>query len=351
MIRDYFLGGTSPAGFATSFWQEQQQAYGFYLKGGPGTGKSTLLKKFAAAFADEDVSVYHCASDPHSLDAVVLEQRGIFAADATAPHTAETALPHVTGTLVDLAEGLDAERLYPHRTEIMRIYRENQAAHQQARKGIAGIAAMEESITAAGNAALYREKLRQFAARFAKRLLPKENGQTGRLLHRQSTALTPLGNCTWIPKDYDLILLHDPANAASAELLTLLSERAVQAGTVCEVTHALTQNGQPPVQILLPEQHIAVASADSLSGIGMQEPVSEIRMQRFYDSTALRSHKGMVQFCRRSAEGLTARVGGILADALDIHDALEAYYISALDRTFLDRKAAELIGAVHSFTK
>lgn len=346
MIRDYFLGGAAPDGFSTAFWQEQKHTYGFYLKGGPGTGKSTLLKKLAAAFADEDVSVYHCASDPRSLDAVVLEQRGIFAADATAPHTADTPLPHVTGTLIDLAEGLDAGRLYPHKAEIMRLYQENQNAHQQVRKGLAGIAALEEMTAEAGQKALRTEKLRQFAERFAKRLLPKDSGTDGVLLHRQSTALTPLGRCSWIPKDYDLILVQDPVFAASELLLDLLADAAVQAGAVCEVTVSLTRKGQPPVQVLLPEQHIAVSAAHALSGIEMQAPVSVIRMQRFYDSAALRRSRHTVQFCRRSAEGLTERVSGILADALEIHDALEAYYINALDRSFLDRRAEELIRTI-----
>ena len=43
----YFLGGTSPSGFQSKFL-EQIKAPGFYtyiLKGGPGTGKSTLMKK------------------------------------------------------------------------------------------------------------------------------------------------------------------------------------------------------------------------------------------------------------------------------------------------------------------
>ena len=43
-------------------------------------------------------------------------------------------------------------------------------------------------------------------------------------------------------------------------------------------------------------------------------------------------------------EGYTVKqVIALLAEALRVHDALEEYYIAALDRDFLDDKAAELI--------
>lgn len=351
MIREYFLGGASPEGFVTDFWNAQKHAYGYYLKGGPGTGKSTLMKKLAAAFAGEEVSLYHCASDPHSLDAVVLESRGVFVADATAPHSADTALPHVTGTLTDLAEGLRAEHLQPHCQEIRRLYAENQEMHSQVRKGLAGIAAMEEMTTAIGRSALRTEKLCPFAERYVKQLLPKGSGQRSIVLSRQSTALTPHGRSTFIPKDYDLILLQDPAFAASEMLLAILKDAAAERGVVCEVTYSLTQKTHPPVQVLLPEQRVAVAAAQSVAGIEMQQPVSTVQMQRFYDASVLRGQRRLMQFSRKTAEAVTERVCGILADALKVHDELESYYIGALDHAFLDRKAEELIAAVKRYSE
>ena len=91
MQQSYFLGGVTAGGFRTRF-SEQIQQPGFYtyiLKGGPGTGKSTLMKRVAAAFDGEPISLYHCSSDESSLDAVVLEDRGVVIVDGTAPHVFE----------------------------------------------------------------------------------------------------------------------------------------------------------------------------------------------------------------------------------------------------------------------
>lgn len=59
-----------------------------FIKGRPGTGKSTLLKKIRAAAnqAGWDTEEYRCAFDPHSADMVVIRNLGVCLFDSTAPH-------------------------------------------------------------------------------------------------------------------------------------------------------------------------------------------------------------------------------------------------------------------------
>ena len=343
MQRAYFLGGASPDGFETAFWNEQAGCYGYCLKGGPGTGKSTLMKKIAAAFAGEQVSVYHCASDPHSLDAVVLEDRGVYLADTTAPHESSTPLPLVTGELVDLAAGLKPEKLQGAEDEIRALYAENKFLHAQVRKGLAGIGAMCDTAAAVGEASLNREKLSGFAVRFAKRILPHRTGQTGCILHRQSSAVTPQGCLTLLPEDYDWILLHDEAFAASGVLLQTLAEQAVQAGQCCEVTHALTRSSRPLTHVLLPAQHLAVIAENAVPAGSLKQPVTTVNLHRFYHAEALRGQRELLRFCVKTAASAEEKAIGLLAEALQVHDKLEAYYIRALHKPFLDKKAAELV--------
>ncbi|HZG74750.1 MAG TPA: hypothetical protein VEZ72_02720, partial [Paenibacillus sp.] len=58
------------------------------IKGRPGSGKSTMLKKIAAAAVDRgfDVEIYHCGFDPNSLDMVIVRELGFAIFDSTAPH-------------------------------------------------------------------------------------------------------------------------------------------------------------------------------------------------------------------------------------------------------------------------
>ena len=345
MQRSYFLGGSGPNGFRTAFWQEQQGFYGYYLKGGPGTGKSTLMKKLAAAFAGEEISVYHCASDPHSLDAVVFEERGVFVADATAPHESSTPLPHITGELVDLAAGLSGAALRESAGEITALYAQNQSLHTQARKGFAGIGAMEDLIAGIGAAALDEEKLTGFGKRFAKRLLPKKTGTPGAVLHRQCAAVTPLGELTLIPEQYDRILLLDPYAAASASLLRQLAEAAAHAGLRAELTVSLTRQRAAETHLVLPALQTMISAADRIPE-DAASPLSIIRMQRFYDPAVLRTQRELRRFCSKTADSARSQTVALLAEALRVHDALERFYIAALDTAFLNRQAAGMIAGI-----
>lgn len=59
-----------------------------FLKGRPGTGKSTFLKKAAAAALRRglETEIYHCSLDPKSLDMVVVRELSFCLLDSTAPH-------------------------------------------------------------------------------------------------------------------------------------------------------------------------------------------------------------------------------------------------------------------------
>ena len=87
----YFLGANSPTGFYSLYDQllPPEQASAIYiLKGGPGCGKSTLMRRVAALAqeAGEPVEYILCSGDPDSLDAILLPGKKAALVDGTAPH-------------------------------------------------------------------------------------------------------------------------------------------------------------------------------------------------------------------------------------------------------------------------
>ena len=87
----YFLGANSPGGFYSLYDQLIDPAEAdavFILKGGPGCGKSTLMRRVAALAqeAGEPVEYILCSGDPDSLDAILLPGKKAALVDGTAPH-------------------------------------------------------------------------------------------------------------------------------------------------------------------------------------------------------------------------------------------------------------------------
>lgn len=87
----YYLGANSPTGFYSLYDElmDPAEAAGIYiLKGGPGCGKSTLMRRVAQQAEDAGLKVEYipCSGDPDSLDAVILPEKKIALVDGTAPH-------------------------------------------------------------------------------------------------------------------------------------------------------------------------------------------------------------------------------------------------------------------------
>ena len=87
----YFLGANSPTGFYSLYDHllPPEEARAIYiLKGGPGCGKSTLMRKIGA-WAQEtglDTEYIVCSGDPDSLDAIILTTLSVALVDGTAPN-------------------------------------------------------------------------------------------------------------------------------------------------------------------------------------------------------------------------------------------------------------------------
>ena len=85
----------------------------YILKGGPGSGKSTIMKKFAHEAIKKGYTpiYYHCSSDPDSLDGVTIKETGISVLDGTSPHAFEPVYPGIRDFYVNLSEAWDIEKL------------------------------------------------------------------------------------------------------------------------------------------------------------------------------------------------------------------------------------------------
>ena len=115
-IRNIFPGGNTPEGFFSyyTYILGQQEANRILcLKGGPGVGKSTFMKKIGQHFAQkgEAVDFLWCSSDPDSLDGIVLRERKIAVIDATSPHVVDPVNPGAVDNIVHLGEFWDGEAL------------------------------------------------------------------------------------------------------------------------------------------------------------------------------------------------------------------------------------------------
>ena len=106
--RQFFLGANTGAGFVSlypAFAAAERESFFWYIKGGPGNGKSTLMRRAAerAESAGLAVESILCSGDPDSLDGIYIPEKKLGYVDATSPHVQKPAVPGVSGKYLDLS--------------------------------------------------------------------------------------------------------------------------------------------------------------------------------------------------------------------------------------------------------
>lgn len=101
IAKESFLGVNSEAGFYSlfeDFINKRSRVY--VIKGGPGTGKSTLMRSIGKQAEQRglEVEYLHCSSDPASLDGIFVKELGACMVDGTPPHVLEPPYPAPSGT-------------------------------------------------------------------------------------------------------------------------------------------------------------------------------------------------------------------------------------------------------------
>ncbi|MEH7463953.1 PRK06851 family protein [Bacillus thuringiensis] len=134
-IKNYYAGGNTARGFY-SLYEENLTGLDrlFILKGGPGTGKSSLMKAIGREWVKKgyDIELLHCSSDNHSIDGVIIPALKVGVVDGTAPHVIEPKMPGVVEEYINLGIAWDSAELRKHKGEIGQYTSEATKAFQSA---------------------------------------------------------------------------------------------------------------------------------------------------------------------------------------------------------------------------
>ncbi len=112
--KHYFLSANTSEGFYNFFdysLDVSKKGYTYVLKGGSGTGKSTLMRKVGEYFEElgERVEYFHCSSDVSSLDGIRIVDRNVAVLDGTSPHVREANIAGVDSKIINLGDSISDE--------------------------------------------------------------------------------------------------------------------------------------------------------------------------------------------------------------------------------------------------
>ncbi|MBO7318883.1 MAG: hypothetical protein J6V06_02530 [Clostridia bacterium] len=351
-----FLGANTPQGFV-SFFDELYNPYdncsAYIIKGGPGTGKSTLMKAIYAECEKRGIATekIYCSSDPDSLDGLIVPDMAVSIADGTSPHIIEPKFPGACENIINTGNFWDKDKLRQRADEIRSLSLENSLHHRRSAKYLAAAGHIAEENLRLTAKYTDKDKVENFAFRFAQRELPKKKHcAPGKKSKRFISAVTPKGKI-FLDKDirensYRVIGIEDEFSAVSGSILERIGETAVRNGYDVIFCHCPMKPKMQCEHIIIPEKNLALMTIRSDHNISIEFDRIIHTKRFFYDG--INEHSAYLRFNRKLIRELTEESISALKDAKAIHDKLEKIYVDAMDFSALEKHCQSICNYIFS---
>lgn len=350
-IKNYFAGGNTARGFH-SLYESNLEGLDrlFILKGGPGTGKSSLMKKIGKEWNEKgfDIEYLHCSSDNQSIDGVILPALKIGIVDGTSPHVIEPKAPGAVEEYVNLGEAWDSQALRQHKQAIQSLNTAISESFQKAYAVYKEALEIHDDWEKIYISSMDFQKADQLTARlietfFGKMKLNKKSD----VRHRFLGAATPKGAVDFVPNLTEDVpkryFIKGRPGSGKSTLLKKLASAAEERGVDVEVYHCgfdpysldmviFRELGISIFDSTAPHEYFPTRDGDEI--IDMYEILIAPGTDEIFADML---EKISSQYKKKMTEATSH-----LARAKELHDELEEIYISAMDFAVIDRIQAAI---------
>lgn len=338
--RHYFAGGNTARGFYSLYETNLEDLEKlFILKGGPGTGKSTLMKKLGLAWEERgiDVEYLHCASDAQSIDGIIFPTLKAGIVDGTPPHVIEPKAPGAVEEYVNLGAAWNSSQLGDKKGDIVQLTEAIGIAYEQAYKLFAEALSVHDEWEEIYINNLNFAKLNQLTEKlmtnfFGEMVLNK----TSDVRHRFLGAATPTGAVDYVPNLTNDIpkrfFLKGRPGSGKSTMLKKLAAEAKKRGFDVEIYHC----GFDPHSLdMVIVRELGLAIFDSTAPHEYfpsreGDEIVDIYKTAILPATDDIYAEEIKEISERYRSKMTAATN-YLSQAKELHDKLEEIYIAAMD--------------------
>lgn len=330
-----FAGGNTSLGFY-SFYDQIAPVDSrriMVIKGGPGVGKSTLMRQIGASLQDQGYAIeyFHCSSDNNSLDGIRAPELEIAMIDGTAPHIVDPKNPGAVDEILNLGEYWDETAIRSHKAEVLSVNATVGRTFQRAYRFLAAARSIYDNIEAANQLSLDIGRANETAVSVIQSIFGHRpvTSTVGKARHLFVSALTPNGPQNFLenllqPAERRFVLLGSPGTGRST-LVKKVVDTAVERGFYVEAYHCAFD----PLKI----EHAYIPALRTVIITSAPPHTLDVDNAVTINMDQLRQHAVVVANQEKVAEdmelfwSLLSKATNTLAAAKQLHDHLEEYYI------------------------
>jgi len=355
-IKEYFPGGNTYLGFY-SLWDSNINSLEklIILKGGPGTGKSTLLANLADELLNEGYAVEKlwCSSDAQSLDGIVCRQLSLGIVDGTAPHTRDPIYPGVVEKIVNLGDFWDETLLQKSRQDIIKLTKQNKALFQATYRHLAQAKNQHDQLEK-----LYIEGMNWTAVNSMTGDLLKQlfggckSGDPGEEVHRFAGAITPQGSVNYLDEllaeAKTRYIIKGRAGTGKSTLTKKIAAEAGSKGLAVEYYHC-SFDPLSIDNIYIPQLGICVIDGTPPHEKDPGPGDIVLDMFSFMSGSVYSKNQPLIRELDSAYQAEFNQALQVLKECKAVHDELEKYYTQAMDFPAINQLKNKLLTEIWEY--
>ncbi|MBM7855431.1 hypothetical protein JOC37_001826 [Desulfohalotomaculum tongense] len=365
-LKKVFPGGNTCSGFYSyyDYIIEPDATRILVIKGGPGVGKSTLMRWIGEQMLERgyDVEFHCCSSDNNSLDGIMIPTIKVAMLDGTAPHIVDPKNPGVVDEIIHLGDYWNEPKLRESKKEVLasnaRVGRLFKTAYSQ----LAEAKIIKDELDSYYDEAINYAQVNGIIHEIAKSIISKAEIQFDRKpkdRHLFATAFTPKGqdhHLDTILQDVEkLYFITGAASAAGSYIVETVADAIHMHGLDTEVYHCAMEPEKVDL-VVIPAMNTAVLK--DVPGINFKpQEVTNIKkikmfnLDKFINQNILAVYAKEIKCCSERLHSAICRALGCIAAAKEEHDAMEKYYIPAMDFDAINAKRDEILQRILKYAE
>jgi len=334
-IRHMFPGGNTSLGFFSYYnniiGQDDADRI-FIIKGGPGVGKSTFMKKIGAQLLEigYDVEFFHCSSDNNSLDGVMIPKLGVAFMDGTAPHVMEPRNPGAVDEILNFGEFWNGEGIREHKAEILDINRDIAGIFARTYKYLNAARSIWDNSADIYSSVVKNGEINRLADELINELFAgiPTSVTAGKQRSMFASAITPNGLCNYLDslitaqKVYCII---GGMGTGEENVLDKIRAAALAKGFYTEVYYCALKPDKPE-HLIIPALDTAFTTHNAYHN-SSADIYKCFDMSEYMDAAVIESHRSDLEQNREEFERLLYTAISTLNRAKTLHDRLETFYV------------------------
>jgi GTPase SAR1 family protein len=354
-VTHLFPGANTPQGFFSLYDHIARVDANkiFVIKGGPGVGKSTFMKKIAADLLDQgfDVEFHHCSADNNSLDAIYIPAGDIALLDGTAPHVVDPKNPGAVDEILHLGDHWNetAMRAPANKEAILRTNRGCSFRFKRANEALKAAHAYFQEWKAYYTECLDTAAVDAASEDLIAEIIPQRTGRKGSARRLFASAITYDGAKTWLPSLFDgaakrWVIQGEPGTGKST-MLGRLAQTAIARGYTVDLYHC-PMNPDQVDHIYIRDLNVGVITSFWPHEYTPKAGDRVVDTAAFVDQSKLAAYAEDIKAAKAGFQAAIDREIYHLGMAKKIHDELEKHYVPYMDFDAIEERRKQTLNRI-----